>query len=130
MRFSDAILAIGISAAGVIADCTFPYCYALSSKSYFYACESTDDCLSINRTECIKGLESPTPSGTVCFPWSGMGIANTTYVTPTCIYPYCFNVNGYYTYGCDTDADCQAVEKIHCAIGDLYKIGFLSGRCY
>ena len=49
---------------------------------------------------------------------------------PKCIYPYCYNVYGYISYGCDTKADCQEVGKVECRIGEPYKIGFLSGRCY
>ena len=66
--------------SGVISDCTWPYC-SRTGKSFFYACESDNDCFSINRTACAKGLESPTPSGTVCFPWNIFGMANMTYVT-------------------------------------------------
>ena len=81
MRFSLNILAIlATSSCGVIADCTWPYCVGYS-RAFFYACDSDADCHSINRTSCTKGLESPTPSGTVCFPWNEFGMANITYVT-------------------------------------------------
>ena len=65
---------------GVVADCSWPYC-ASTGKSFFYACESDGDCRSINRTSCAKGVEGPTPSGTVCFPWNQFGMANMTYIT-------------------------------------------------
>lgn len=64
MRFGTTLAVLAVSVTGAMADCTFPYCYGLT-KSFFYACESDADCRSINRTECMKGLESPTPSGTV-----------------------------------------------------------------
>jgi len=126
MRFTIPLLAI--AGTTVLADCTYPYCY--SAGSYYYACESDADCLRLNRTECATGLESPVPSGSLCLPWGGGQEANFTYVTESCIYPYCFNVQGWYSYGCNTDADCVAVEMTTCKVGPIYAIGFLTGRCY
>jgi len=123
-----ASILFAFAGTAVVADCTWPYCYE-AGPSYFYACESDADCLSINRTKCWTGLEISTPSETACYPWSGIGEANTTYVTPECIYPYCYNVQGFYTYGCSTNEDCVLVGKTTCTVGDLDAIGFFPGRC-
>lgn len=143
MHFTSLITTLAITST-VLGDCTWPYCYYIGS--YFYACESDADCLKLNITECVKGLESPTPSGFVCLPY-GRIQANFTYVTgklqllsyvamvlielpESCIYPYCFNVQGWYSYGCDTNADCEEVQLTTCRIGTSYSIGFFSGTCY
>jgi len=89
------ILTLFAACSTVLADCTWPYCY--HAGSYFYACESTADCLRINGTYCETGLESPTPSGTLCAPWPYQQEVNITYVTVS--FPLCMGVMEWLTIG-------------------------------